>query len=68
MEGLTRWRPPRPTKDRVSMFRSLQGLGAPSPRTGPAFGRKKDRTLGAQLFSHLAHDDPPSEMQRPFES
>jgi endogenous inhibitor of DNA gyrase (YacG/DUF329 family) len=47
------WRPgavassSRPTKDRVSMFRSLQGLGAPSPRTGPAFGRKKDRTLGA---------------------
>jgi hypothetical protein len=50
-----RWRPPRPTKDRVSIFRSLQGLGAqPSPNGGPAFGRKKDRTLGAQLFSSVS--------------
>jgi hypothetical protein len=38
---------PRPTKDRVSIFRSLQGLGAqPSPNGGPAFGRQEAPDLG----------------------
>jgi hypothetical protein len=64
MEGLARWRPPRPTKDRVSMFRSLQGLGAHRPRTEVRPSAARRTGPWAPSFSHVwAHDDPPSELQ-----
>jgi hypothetical protein len=40
----------------------------PSPNGGPAFGRKKDRTLGAQLFSRLGARRSSIRTARPFES